>query len=88
MRQSDETEGADELHLMLKKIRDDFGLNEQTLEELNARAIGNGKTGVPISLADMKDPVIIVPRHTIINVINEHMVPRMAADAGKRLLLK
>lgn len=86
MRQSKDTAGADELHHMLKMVRDNFGLTRQILEELNDRAIGNGKQGIPTSLADLKDPVIIVPRHTIINVINEHMVPRMAATAGKRLL--
>lgn len=86
MRQSKETEGAGELHGMLKKVRENFGLTKEIIEDLNDRAIGNGKPGVPASLADLKDPVIIVPRHTIINVINEHMVPRMAADENKRLI--
>ena len=86
MRQSKDIPGADELHGTLKMIRDNFGINEEILEALNSRVIGNGKPGVPASLADLKDPVIIVPRHTIVNVINEHMVPRMAANAGKRLI--
>lgn len=84
MRQSADTPGATELHELLAEIRESFGIPQPVLEKLNARAIG--EPGMPKSMADMQEPTIIAPRHTLLNIINEHMIPRLAVHAGQRLI--
>ena len=84
MRQSTDLPGATELHNLLTSIRQEFCIPAHVLEALNERAIG--ATNMPKSVADLKNPAFIVPRHTLINIINEQLIPEMAKQAGKRLI--
>lgn len=84
MRQSADTPGATELHQLLAEIRQSYGISQSVLEQLNTRAIG--APGMPKSMADMQEPTIIAPRHTLLNIINDHMTPRLAVHAGQRLI--
>ena len=84
MRQSEELPGAKELHDLLTDVRKNYCIPVEVLEKLNRRAIG--AKGMPKSVAQLQDPVFIAPRHTLINIINEYMLPEMAKRAGKRLI--
>ena len=85
MRQSKDVPGATELHDLLTEIRDSSdGIKPETLEKLNARAIG--APGMPKTLANLDHPIIIAQRHTVINIINKEMIPARAKEAGKRLI--
>ena len=85
MRQSADLAGADELHDLLTEIRNsNESIKPQVLEQLNRRAIG--AQGQPKTLAELAHPMIIVQRHTLINIINKEMIPTRAKDANQRVI--
>ena len=84
MRKDDDIPRAKELHTLLQSIRQ-YGMIKDIFEQLNSRAIKNYK--IPIHLFDLVNPAFIVPRHTLINIINREIVPFKAKLFYKRLVL-
>ena len=85
MRQDNEIPGANELHTILQSIRQ-HGMIESIFDKLNSRAIGNGLQGIPNHVFDLVNPIFIVPRHTLIDIINKNIVPLKAQRLNRRLI--
>ena len=51
---------------------------------MNSRAIG--MPGMPKTISEVKQPIFIVPRHSLIDIINKQVVPARAAESKKRLI--
>ena len=86
MRQDDDILGAKELHALLQSIRQ-CGMTDEILEQLNSKAIDNKQQGIPNHVFDLDNPTFIVPRHTLIDIINKEIVPFKAKLLNKRLVL-
>ena len=84
MRQNSNIPGATKLHDVLSEIRSNNGVTKSVLEQFNSRAIG--MPGMPQSLADLDNPCFVVPRHSLIDIINREMIPALAAKAQTRLI--
>lgn len=85
MRQDDCIPGANDLHKLLSSIRQ-HGIIASTFEKLNSRAIGNKLPGIPNHIFDLVNPAFIVPRHSLIDIINKKVVPFKAKQLNKRLI--
>ena len=72
------------MHDLLSSIRRECCISASVIEQLNNRAIG--APNMPQKVTDLKEPIFIVPRHTLINIINEELLPVKAKRAGKRLV--
>ena len=86
MRQDDDIHGAKELHALLQSIRE-YGMTKENFEQMNSRAIDNKLQDIPNHVFDLINPSIIVPRHTLIDIINREIVPFKAKLLNKRLVL-
>jgi hypothetical protein len=53
---------------------------------LNSRAINNRLNDIHIHIFDLVNPVFIVPRHTLIDIVNREDVPFKAQFLNKRLV--
>jgi hypothetical protein len=69
MRQGDDIPGAKELHTLLQSIRQ-YGMTMEIFEQLKSRAIGNKLQDISNRVFDLVNPTFIVPRHTLIDIIN------------------
>ena len=54
---------------------------------MNSRAINNKLQDIPNHVFDLVNPTFIVPRHTLIDIINREIVPFKAKLLNKRLVL-
>ena len=86
MRQDDDIPGAKELHTLLQCIRK-HGITQEIFEQLNSRAINNKQKDIPNHVYNLVNPAFIVPRHTLIDIINREIVPFKAKLLNKRLVL-
>ena len=86
MRQDDDILGAKELHTLLQCIRQ-HGITEEIFEQLNSRAINNKQQDIPNDVYNLVNPAFIVPRHTLIDIINREIVTFEAKLLNKRLVL-
>ena len=84
MRQDSKIPGSKKLHDVLAEIRTNNGVTASVLEQFNSRAIG--MPGMPKSIADLDNPCFVVPRHSLIDIINREMIPALAAKAQTRLI--
>ena len=84
IRQDKNVEGAHELHQHLTDIRKNMRVTEKVLDAMNSRAIG--MPGMPKTISEVKQPIFIVPRHSLIDIINKQVVPARAAESKKRLI--
>ena len=62
-------------------------MTKYIFEQLNSRAINNKLQGIPNHVADLVNPALIVPRHTLIKIINREIVPFKAKMLNKRSVL-
>jgi hypothetical protein len=74
MRHDDDIPGAKELHTLLQSMRQ-YGMTKNFFEQLNLRAINNKLQDIPNNVFDLANPTFIVPRHTLIDIINGEIVP-------------
>ena len=74
MIQDDDIPGAKELHTLLQSIRQ-YGMTKEIFEHLNSRAINNKLQDIPNHAFDLVNPAFIVPRRTLIDIINRDIVP-------------
>ena len=72
------------MHNSLTEIRDNLGITERVLEQMNDRAIG--MPNMPKTVSEIKNPIFIVPRHSLIDIINKEVVPARAAQKKARLI--
>ena len=86
MRQDDAILGAKELHTLLQSIRQ-YVMTQEIFEQLISRAINNKLQNIPNHVFDLVNPAFIVPRHTLIDLINREIVPFKAKLLNKRLVL-
>jgi hypothetical protein len=86
MRQDDDIPSAKELHTLLKSIRQ-YGMTKKVFEQLNSIAINNKLQDIPNHVFDLVNPAFIVPRHTLIHIINKEIVPFKTRLLNKRLVL-
>jgi hypothetical protein len=86
MRQDDDIPGAKELHTLLQSIRQ-YGMTKENFEHLNLRALNNKLQDIPNRVFDLVNPTFIVPRHTLIDIINIEIVPFKAKLLNKRLVI-
>ena len=84
-RQDDNIPGAKELHTLLHSIRQ-YGMTKENFEQLNSRAINNKLQDTSNHVFDLVNPAFIVPRHTLIDIINREIVPFKAKLLNKRLV--
>ena len=79
-------EGAEELHSLLKRIRNENPLSEDLFETLNKRALG--QPGMPANLgsAGMQNARILVSRNSLIPMMCAALVPKQAKAERKRLV--
>ena len=73
MRQDDDILGAKELHKLLQSIRK-YGMTKDNFEHLNLEAINNKLQDIPNHVFDLVNPSLVVPRHTLIYIINREIV--------------
>ena len=62
-------------------------MTKEIFEQLNLRAINNKLQDIPNHVFDLVNPAFIVPRHTLIDIINREIVPFKAKLLNKRLVL-
>ena len=62
-------------------------MTNEIFEQLNLRAINNKLQDIPNHVFDLVKPSFIVPRHTLIDIINREIVPFKAKLHNKRLVL-
>jgi len=74
------------LHTLLQCIRQ-HGITQEIFEQLNSRAINNKQKDIPNHVYNLVNPAFIVPRHTLIDIINREIVPFKAKLLNKRLVL-
>ena len=86
MRQDDDILGAKELHTLLQSIRE-YGMTKEVFEQLNSRAINNKLQDIPNHVLFLVSPAFIVPRCTLIDIINREIVPFKAKLLNKRIVL-
>jgi hypothetical protein len=86
MRQNDDIPSAKELHNLLQCIRQ-HGIIKEIFEQLNSRAINNKQQDIPNHVFNHVNPAFIVPRHTLIDIINIELVLFKAKLLNKRLVL-
>ena len=85
MRQDDDILGAKELHTLFQYIRR-HGITEAFFEQLNSRAINSKLHDSPNHVFYLVNPVFIIPRHTLVDIINREVVPFKAKFINKRLV--
>ncbi len=86
MRQDDDISSAKELHTLLQGIRQ-HGITQEIFEQLNSRAINNKQQDIPNHVHNLVNPAFIIPRHTLVDIINREIVPFKAKRLNKRLIL-
>ena len=86
MRQDDDIPGAKELHILLQSIRQ-YEMTKEIFEQLNLRAINNKLQYIHKRVFDLVNPTYIVPRHTLIDIIDREIVPFKAKLLNKHLVL-
>jgi len=86
MRQDDNISCAKELHTVSHSIRQ-YGMTKEIFEQLNSRAINHKLQDIPNHVFDLVNPAFIVPRHTLIDIINKEIVYFKAKLLNKRLIL-
>ena len=86
MRQDDDIPGAKDFHTLLQSIRQ-YGMTKEIFEQLNLRAINNKLQDISNHVFDLVNPAFIVPRHTLIDIINREILPFKAKLLNKRLVL-
>ena len=85
IRQDKNLPGAQELHQHLTDIiRRNMKVTEDVFDVMNARAIG--MPGMPKTISEIEMPIFIVPRHSLIDIINKEVVPARAAEKQARLI--
>ena len=84
IRQDRNLPGAQELHQHLTDIRRNMKVTDNVFDAMNARAIG--MPGMPKTISEIEMPIFIVPRHSLIDIINKEVVPARAAEKNKRLI--
>ena len=62
-------------------------MTKEIFEQLNLRAINNKLQDIPNHVFDLANPSFIVPRHTLIDIINREIVPFKVKLLNKRLVL-
>ena len=63
-------------------------MTQEFFEQLNLRAINSKLQDIPNHVLDLVNPAfIIVPRRTLIDIINREIVPFKAKLLNKRLVL-
>jgi len=85
MRQDDDMPGSKELHKLLQSNRH-HGITEAFFEQLNLRVINNKLRDIHNHHIDFVSSIFIVPRHTLIDIINREVVPFKAKFRNKRLV--
>jgi hypothetical protein len=73
MRQDDDIPGAKELHTLLQSIRQ-YGMTKDFFEQLNSRSNNKKLQDIPNRVFNIVNPTFIVPRHTLIDIINRKCV--------------
>jgi hypothetical protein len=86
MRQDYDIPGAKELHTLLQSIRHNE-MTKEFFEQLNSRTINDKLQDIPNRVFDLVNPAFIVPRHTLIDIINREIVSFKAKLFSKRLVL-
>ena len=77
IRQDKNLPGAPELHQHLTDIRRNMQVTENVFDVMNARAIG--MPGMPRTISEVEKPIFIVPRHSLIDIINKEVGPGCSA---------
>ena len=62
-------------------------MTKEIFEQLNLRAINNKLQDIPNHVFDLVNQAFIVPRHTLIDIINRECVPFKAKLLNTRLYL-
>ncbi len=68
-------------------VSDNMELQREIFEQLNSRATNNKQQDIPNHVFYLDNPAFIVPRHTLIDIINREIVPFKAKSLNKRLVL-
>jgi len=86
MRQDDDILGAKELHTLLQSIRQ-YGMTKENFKQLNSRETNNKLQDIPNLVFHLVNSSFIIPRHTLIGIINREIVPFKAKLLNTRLVL-
>ena len=85
MRQDDDVLGAKELHALLQSIRQHV-ISQATFGPLNSRAINNKLHDIHNHVFYLVNPIFIIPRHTLNDIVNREVVPFKTIFFNKRLV--